>query len=527
MEKIQIKCPVCSQKFSVEESYMGRMVECGTCDELFEINEDTLAKKRKFYPGERSGNAAQTFAKAAPLSNSDNTNVNFQVASYNNIDAKYAQPRGTIKTIMIIAGITLILLFIALFILDSQKSGVLKNLDNTKRYVLAGFIIVIGSVLIIKGFRRRTRGLLTSLLLGSGLASMPIMFPAVASPKENSQEESTPIVENLPQQDSFSERLQNYKISIGFDKIEQLRNESSNPDQIKAILLHESKVQYLDTILPYLERVLNLNKTPVTYPYGRDIDGSPVTLLTMSSDTSFDELFELTRKFGTPLEMNDIRSAVKVIEVKVDKKTLTPPPPGTTNNPLDPNYFNVNYQELKSIDRTRQFNAAKRLESGEYLGRQSDISKLLADLITHRDHELSEQLIATLNNWTRPEYKTDEKVLNYAKVVAGTEHMSRPVMDYLVKKNVSGSASVLSKQWASKGGPLWASYLVAAKQIGEEAIIKALPQVGDSHYKSAASVLSSVGTSRSIPAINIAISKANTENKKYLKAVIDEIKSRQ
>jgi len=73
MDKIQIRCHACGQKFSVSESYMGKMVECGTCDELFEVNEDALIRKRKFYPGEKSKDASKTFAKAAPSTSNTTT----------------------------------------------------------------------------------------------------------------------------------------------------------------------------------------------------------------------------------------------------------------------------------------------------------------------------------------------------------------------------------------------------------------------------------------------------------------------
>jgi len=529
MENIQIICHECGQKFSVSNSYMGRMVECGTCEEVFEVTEESLAKKRKVYPGEKSKSPNNTFTKATPVTN--DVSANFQTASYNNVNANYVQPLGPTKTLMIASGIIIILIFIIIFLIGGQEDGVLKELDNTKRLILAGFIAFIGSALIIIGFRNKLKGLLTSFLLGGSLAAMPTFFPEVLS--TTNLDPSVPLspthtTQQLNQANEISvDQLEAYKKGIGYDRIEELRNKALDPNQVKAILLLENKVQYLDSILPYLERVLSLDSTPVTSSYGREIDGKPVTLMTMTTDTSFEELYELTKRFGTPTEMNNIQSTLKIIIVTVDKSTLTPPPEGVTLDPLNPQYFNVNYKELKSIDRTRQMNAAKRLESGEYLGRQADISKLLAELITPKDHELSAQLIATLNNWSRPEYKIDDKVVNYARTVAGTRNMTRSVMDYLIDKKVPNIADILSKQWASKGGSLWANYLIEAGEQGEEATIKALPNLGNSHYKSASAILSKIGTSRSIAFINSAISKANEENKKYLKATIDEIKSRQ
>ncbi len=49
----------------------------------------------------------------------------------------------------------------------------------------------------------------------------------------------------------------------------------------------------------------------------------------------------------------------------------------------------------------------------------------------------------------------------------------------------------------------------------------------NSHFKSAASILSKVGTAESIPSINAVLSRVNENDKKYFKAAIDKIKSRQ
>jgi len=74
---------------------------------------------------------------------------------------------------------------------------------------------------------------------------------------------------------------------------------------------------------------------------------------------------------------------------------------------------------------------------------------------------------------------------------------------------------------------LWENYLVRAKKRGETAVISSLPTLNQTHFKSAASILSKVATAESIPAINAMLSRVNENDKKYFKAAIDEIKSRQ
>ncbi len=536
MEKIQIKCQFCGQKFAIPSDFMGKTVKCGGCDEMFEVSEASLSKQRKVYPGERTNEPEKTYAKAGsttPTTNNSST-VNFQTASYQHISSKYAQPRKANQPLMIYTGILMLLTFIAIFLSGGKEGGIMDSLDNSRRLVLTGFVVLVGSLLILIGFRRKPKALLPVLILGGILAAMPFIYPGEITGSEEITMEHTEIHTtsetdtNTGEQDNFVEALEEYKAGIGYDRIDYLRGKESDPNRVKAIILHDCKMQYLDTILIYLDRALSLKDQPTTYPNGREINGKPVTLITLVSDTSLEDLYEMTKKFGEPIEMNPTLSSLKVIEVTVDKTSLAPPKEGVVSNPLDPNYFDANLLELQSIDRSRQIEAAKRLESGDHIGRQADIAETLANQITITDHELSAQFITTLLNWTKPEFKTHQKVLDYAQKIAGSTDMSQSVMNYLVKKGIPGSASILAKQWATKQGPLlWQNHIIQAKSYGEEAIIKALPHVPQSHYKSAAAILTKIGTSRSLPAINNAISKANKEDRKYLKAVIDEIKSRQ
>ncbi|MGJ8656292.1 MAG: hypothetical protein ACSHX6_07565 [Akkermansiaceae bacterium] len=536
MDKIQIKCTSCGQKFAVTESYIGRMVECGACDEKFKVEGAAIVRQKKHYPGEKSESNAATFAKSpntttAPQQEQD---VSFQTASYQNVSAEYAQPQKPIKTLMLIIGALVILSFIAIFLLGGREGGILKGLDNTKRLVLAGFIAVAGTGLILAGTRNKVKGLLLSLILGGSLLAMPFVFPEVLESTittnafddtslSDSKDSDTEIDET-----SFSARLDDYKNSIGFDKVEASRVALDDPDSLKAIVLRDCKIQYLDTILPYLQYTVGFQSPPVTYTFGRELNGQPITLVTFVTDTPLERVFEVTQKFGTPQEMNDVRSALKVIEIVVDTNTLVGQPTERTSDPSNQHYFDSNYLELISIDRSKQLDAAKRLQTATRKGRQSDISRALVDLINTNDHELSRQAITTLHQWTLPEYNTDQAVLEYAREVAGTDEMTRPVMDYLTDLNVAGSEEVFAKQWASpKGYLLWENYLIRAKDRGEQAVISVLPTVSKTHYKSAASILSQVGTAKSIPTINALLPKTNEEDKKYFKAVIDEIKSRQ
>ncbi len=540
MDKIQIKCPACGQKFSVTESYIGRMVECGACDEKFKVEESTIVSHRKNYPGKKYESNPELYSRYKSNIPKQSPEVSFQKASYQEVSPEYAQPPRPLKTLMICIGAIFIILFIALFLIGGREEGILKNLDNSRRLILASFVTIAGSGLIISGARHKSKGLLLSLALGGTLIAMPFIFPEVSDAKlvdrileEESLSDSVP--EEEPEPSSFEARLEKYKLSTGFAKVEKTRETLKNdlkqdPDLLKVIILHnnpEKRFQDLDPIISYLETSLTLEEAPLTYSYGREIDGVPVILITFITPKPMQEVIELTKRFGSPKEMNDITSALKVIEIEVNRNTLISPNSEFTNNVNHPEYYTANYWELRNIDRDKQLNAAKRLQSAPVKGMQADISTALRDLINMNDHELSRQAIATLYHWTRPEYKTDQRVLEYAATIVGTELMHSSVMDYLADKEIPDAVEILAKQWSSeKGNLLWENHVVRAKKRGEMAVLSVLPTLNQSHYKSAAFILSKVGTAESIPAINNLLPQVNENDQKYFKDAIDEINSR-
>lgn len=515
------------------------MVECGACDEKFKVEESTIVTHKKHYPGEKSGRKPELYARSNPTNSARASTVSFQQVSYQNVSPEYAQPPTPLKTLMICIGACFIILFIVLFLIGGGEDGFLKGLDNTRRFILVGFVTIAGSGLIITGARHKKKGLLLSLALGGSLLSMPFIFPEVTDSKiaDLIIEEDSLDSNKEPEidQSSFKVRLEKYKESTGFEQVdktrEKLKNElGKDPELLKVLILHNSpdkRFQDLDPIIAYLERILALEEPPLTYSYGREIDGVPVILVTFLTPIPFDQVIEVTKKFGNPKEMNDIRSELKVIEVEVNRNTLIGPNTDFTNNINHPEYFTANYWELRNIDRDKQLNAAKRLQTVSTKGMQADISAALAALININDHELSRQAIATLYHWTLPEYHTDQSVLEYAKKIVGTDLMHSSVMDYLADKEIPGAVEILAQQWATeKGNLLWENHLMRAKKRGEMAVLSVLPTLNQTHYRSAASILSEVGTKESIPAINNLLPKVNENDKKYFKAAIDEIESR-
>jgi len=279
MEKIPIKCTSCGQKFSVTKSYLGKMVECGACDEKFKVEGAAIIKQRKHYPGEKAESNADMFAKSPSFSSEKQKDVAFQTANYQNLDKAYVQIKSPIKTFMMITGVILIFIVLTMFLLGGNEDGSLKDLDNSKRMVLAGFVALAGAGLIIAGSINKLKALLGAIVLGGSLAAMPFIFPEVktvkTAPALSENIDSINIAKAETIQDAFDKELQNYKEGIGYSKVEAARIALNKPHALKALVLSNTKIQDQDTILTYLHYTLGLDALPVTYPYGREVDGEP------------------------------------------------------------------------------------------------------------------------------------------------------------------------------------------------------------------------------------------------------------
>lgn len=507
------------------------MVECGACDERFKVEGSAIIRQKKHYPGEKSEMNTKIYAKSPNIEDAKNGDVAFQTANYQNVNAEYATPPKPQKTFAICVGALFIILFIIVFLIGGREDGMLKDLDNADRLILACFVAIAGSCLILIGSVNKSKGLFLSLILGGALIAMPFIFPEVIDSKIISKP-APDIVEktilNTVPESSFNQELVEYSKNIGFEKVEAARASLTDPSALKAIILRNSKVVDLDTILPFLQYNLGLEETPASYPYGRQLDDENVTLVIFETDTPFEIVYNMTKRFGDPQEMNEVRNALQVIEVVVDRETLAGRASSMINDPNHADYFDANHAELRSIDRSKQLNAARRLQSSTNKGRQADIAVALSDLINVNDHEVSRQAISTLYYWNLPEYKTDEKVIAYAKEIVATPLMHRSVMDYLADKDIEGSVAILAEQWASdKGHLIWENHLVRAERRGEKAVLSTLSTLREDHFRSAANILSKVGTRDSIAAINELLPRIKEDDKKYFKAAIDEIKSRQ
>ena len=135
---MRIKCPDCNQKFDVTEDFLGKTVECGSCDHRFKVTDaEVVAEKKRFYPGEKKGAHLDNFGKSAATIDAP---VRFQQASYQKPTSHdVVSPPHPGRIMAALAGILLMVFVILIFVFTADGDGGVGDMKTLNRFVLVVF----------------------------------------------------------------------------------------------------------------------------------------------------------------------------------------------------------------------------------------------------------------------------------------------------------------------------------------------------------------------------------------------------
>lgn len=522
MSEVQIECPKCKEHFIVGPELRGRKVECGGCKHHFDVTDDTFVKGTlRYYPGEKNQDLSG-FSKRTPEMQQD-AQVDFRTAAYEKqVDPNALMPLGARRLICIFAGVSLILLVIAGFYFGNSETGGMSDVSNDKRWILAIFAAVVGSLLISFGFRkRRIVGILLALILGAAVCYMPVLYP---KPEKPAPEPLNPSEMDLSlETGSMSEDIMEYKQNLGYATVQTKILEVGDPSKVVVMALKKAKPEHIDIIKEYLGRSLNTQEIPHIYA-GRKIDGVPTTLLIyMQGHQNIEQFTETAAAFG---KVSKVRADLRVIEIDINTAALITTSSSMLTDESDAGFFRANLDELSHIDLKRQQEALLRLAKVKKLGLRADIVARLLDLLKQPNYPYKQEVVTTLISWVIPDDNADQVVIQEARVlIAKKARIPSSYQNYLVSLNVHQIDDILLYIWR-RNPSLNESLLVDSGERGESALLSALDSMTNDELRSAASVLRKVGSKDSIPALQKAHDKAQGEIQKSLKAAIDEINSR-
>lgn len=519
---MRIQCPECSQRFDVTDDFLGKTVECGSCDGRFKVSAESIVKdKTKFYPGEKRETHLERFGR----NSTDGTApVDFKQAHYQpDVNAARIGPPRPRQTVATIVGISLMSLIIVVFLLAGGKEGVMRDMETMNRFVLAGFTALLGGLLVMYGMANNRRlGLVLTAVFGVILLLLPVLFPAnpmnasvdpiVVGGNVNS-DQGTSVLSNDKGRDD-------YLFEIGYGPVKEALVKSPE-NEVVGIYLRNASELVSGKIRDYLYEATGKANRGIIYERGEK--GSDGLILFLQQKRSIDEMAALCEKFG---RIEKIEKKLRLIDVIVERSKIDQLDKYKMLDSSSLDFEFQNLQALKSIDPTERLNAVKRLAGAEPRSRRDDITQQFIKMIPESSIELQLELINALKTWALPTAGAEPVVLEAVKKIHAQGKADKASMEFLIGRKVEGSELILVDLW--EGNPAaWSEMML---QLGQDAQILLTPKLKDMdvpHLVSACEIIAKTGTAESIPLLEKLMEEKEGQSENSLQAAIDEIKKRQ
>jgi hypothetical protein len=519
-ENLNIRCPSCRQRFSVDSSLMERMVECGSCDARFRINDDVIMRSKKFYPGERNATELNRFQRV-PLSAAAPEGL--QTMRY----AEFSNPEqlGPVSPQRVIAGIIGVatMVIVALLLIFSDTSaGTFGTMPLVNKLIVAGFVSVIGTLLLVYANpSARAKAAFFGLLLAGGLISLPFFVKGVPNADDTSAGDySDPIAPLFPADEEDPLAALKERFTTKPLEAEQARIEKSGTGQkAYGIYLTGMLQRNIYTVRDYLIR--DTNAGPSSHPYPRD-EGDYLMILT---DVSM-EIEEVARIAGRLGKAEGTYPEIGVIVVRVDNEQFVAGSADKLNDREDPAFYDLNQRELQSLDMDRVKSAVERLADSKPVIYRDDISRTLTEIMGRPGIRFHDEIARALIVWSEKPGEAGEAALRVLrKKVASGENVSENLVALVAKEQPDGAIPVINSLWVTNP-VLWDGHYVKFGPAIELGVLARLASENTPLRQSAIKLLERVGTEKSVPALRKLIDSSNVEVRILAERAISKISSR-
>lgn len=521
-DKISIRCPGCGQRFNVDLDLKERMVECGTCEHRFRVNDEVVVRQKRFYPGERRGKALDTFSR---IPKNAGMATNFQTAHYADDPVhepvRSASPLRLMFGFVAVAAVVVVSLLLAF---GGKPGGVLDGAAMEKRLMLAGFTAVIATVLLVAANPgARIRAVAGAVFSAALLISLPFFFTEGNKPAA-AEGGSLVVLPGTaePETPAGTDDLAELKKEIQYEPLaKELARYQGAPDSGKnaaGIWLREVKEYHKLQIKDYIVRTTGADPSSHMYP-------RPEAYLMVVSGVTEDlaELARLCERFG---EVRRIINDIRVIEVVVNNASFEEGELGKLTDLANPAFYELNRRELESIDLERARNAIIRLAEAEPKLYRPDIIARMQQLLKEGDVAMQDQIGRALLVWGEPGDGTELAVRTaLAKLPVKAGVVPESLVKVLAARKDPESIPLVDALWAAdhnKWEELYGSFGPAI----EDPVLAHFAVAQVSMKRSATRLLGRVGTAKSIPVLEGARAGADSELVVFIDRAVAAIRSR-
>lgn len=466
-DSLLIRCPGCGQRFKVEAELKGRTVECGTCHDRFVISEDLIMRGRRFYPGEKGGAGLAGFQRmpeAAATGKAQSGAVNYQPGPP---PVAYEPPTPQ----RILAGVAggLVMVLAGLFLLFAKDfSGPLAGVNTGKRVMIAGFAGVLGLALLVYGNpRARWKALLFGGLLAGGLVAVPLFVkPGTELPSAKEARSG-----QIPERAAAEQKPRDIHAEAGLAPVDQenARLEAQGISwKVSSLWIRGLREQNKNQVRDYLARAAQLPLPPSMYKRG---EGNFLAVLS-GAEVPFEKLRDLAETFGKIVaESPDFR----LIEVVANNEVFREVPMDKLTDNASPSFYDLNKNELASIDLERVKRAVIRLTAAEPRLYREDISQRLVELLKMPAVDFKPEVARALRVWGEPSQAGGVAVIaEIQRLMDKNLEVSDDFVELMIQERPPGTVDAMVGLWVRESNR-WENHLSRLGQDAEKALLARLP----------------------------------------------------
>ncbi|MCW1885452.1 hypothetical protein OKA04_11990 [Luteolibacter flavescens] len=531
-EKLAIRCPGCAQRFKVGLELRDKIVECGTCEHRFRVNDEVVVRTKRFYPGERKDQALDSFSRV-PKTIASPTQATFQQMQYSpepvHAHHHHRPPAGaTGSPLRLLLGFAAVIVALAvgfILVFGGAPGGMLDGASLSKRLMLAGFSAVVsGALLIAANPWRRGRAIFGALATAAILLALPFLFTGgettSATIVSTGDDTGTGGDAGQPQPGPAAEptsgelALADFKKKIVYDPMERALETDSAAIGLWLRGLREfHRLQVRDYI------VRNTGADPSSHMYPREGD---YLMVVTGTKGDLDTLARLCARFG---EVTRPADAIRVIEVIVDNTSFQEGPLDKLTDPLNPSFYELNKRELESIDLDRARRAVSRLAPVEPKFYRKDIARRLGELAQEGDAALLTEIGNALPTWSEPGDGMENVIRGVVEKIPAGSPVPESLVKFLATRQDTQAIPLIDALWLLEPNKWEESYGSFGPQI-EDKLLDRLPTTTVTQRMSAVRILGKVGGTRSIPVLEASLREAEPEMKLLLTRSLEAIRSR-
>lgn len=457
---LQIECPGCQQSFEVSEELQGRTVECGSCEKRFQVSPEVIVQSReRFYPDEVKKEVdlsrfGKVPAKSAP--------VEFRTMEYDNAARQdFVGPVPPARIFATLVGLVILFLSCVAFYFGAQPgSSLLQDVEKFDRYLLAGFLGLLGLALLTWGMlKKRIVGILLGLLGAGGLGAlahfMPVHrtvnvgAPALVSgssviPEPGAGGEEAPIYfpgiteETLTPQEVM--RRTRWEASVFPAMV------NGDESLVAAVWVRSMEEFHGRQIQGYLKQQFGLSVPP----YFRELGSNGGIFVMSGIPFDLDQVEAVVERFG---EIEQVIPELRLVQMQVNASVLGEVSNELTaklNNPEDGAFYSLNYGELIALDKDRVKAAIRRLAMAEPIRMRKDITVRLVGLLGEEfDEETYSRLADALKVWSEEGDGAERIVTELGtRLLSRGQQIPDGMMRFLSERRPPEAAALMVSAWA-------------------------------------------------------------------------------